>query len=279
MRKSGKSSKDLKMIDYKKDNEIKIMQEGGLILTEIMNLLLDRARVGVSMIELDRLAEKEIIQRGGEPSFKKVPGYKWSICACVNEVVVHGIPDNYQIKAGDAVGIDCGVYYNGFHTDASWTVRVGSGSQDGALDRFLASGRKALTSALKEVVPGNYIYDVSKAIQTEVESAGYSVVKSLIGHGVGRSLHEEPEIPGFTRGQREDTVMIKPGLVAAVEVIYNMGGADVVYKGNDGWTIKTKDDKISGLFEATVGVSNHGVLLLTKINGTSGDNRKDRSGD
>ena len=266
------------MIDYKTDEEIEIMRKGGIILSEVMDLLLRTAKVGVSMAELDRLAESEIEKRGAEPSFKKVPGYKWSICACINEIVVHGIPGNYKIRAGDAVGIDCGVYYEGFHTDVSWTIRVGHGSNDKAIDRFLEVGEKALRNALRQVRTGNYIFDVSRAIQTEVEGANFSVVKSLIGHGVGRSLHEEPEIPGVARGKRRESIPIKQGMVLAIEVIYNMGGSDVIYKGNDGWTIKTKDDKISGLFEATVGVSNHGVLLLTKINGTSGDNRKDRSG-
>ena len=138
-------------------------------------------------------------------------------------------------------------------------------------DKFLTVGRLALDKAIEQVLPGNYIYDVSEAIQTTVEDAGFSVVRSLIGHGIGKHLHEDPEIPGFVSNSREKTLIITPGLTMAIEVIYNLGSPEVIYKG-DGWTISTKDGKISGLFETTVAVTNHGVILLTKKYGPSGYN-------
>lgn len=258
-------------IDLKTDRELDIMKEGGDILNTVMEKLLHEVQEGVSLIELDKMAEEEIVKRGGSPSFKTVPGYRWSICTCVNEEVVHGIPTGYKLKNGDIIGIDLGVYFKGFHTDSSWTIPVGN-KVDKSVADFLKTGRIALDRAIEKVKIDNYIYDISQAIEDTVTKAGYSVVKSLIGHGIGRHLHERPEIPGFVRGKRVETVKIAKGQALAIEVIYNMGSGEVVYQGTDGWTIKSEDDKISGLFETTVGVQSHGVVLLTKKYGSSGIN-------
>ena len=252
------------MIDLKTDKQLQIMIEGGEILSSVMKKLLGNVDKGVSLKDLDSLAEREITKKGGKPSFKMVGGYDWSICSCVNEIVVHGVPDDYVIKEEDVVGIDCGVYYKGFHTDCSWTVRVPGGQKNDEIDKFLSVGKKALRQAISKVKVGNYIYDVSKAIQDNIEKYGYSIVKTLIGHGVGRKLHEDPEIPGFVKGKREKTAKITVGMALAVEVIYNMGVPQVDYKGDDGWTIVTRDGKISGLFEATVAVTSHGAIVLTR---------------
>lgn len=271
------------MIQLKNSQEIETMREGGEILTGVLNLLFHSLHTGMKLSALDRMAEEEIIKRGGEPSFKKVKGYKWTICACVNDVVVHGIPGDYEVHAGDVLGLDCGVYYKGFHTDAAWTVQVKSdqdtsgvtqrGSPDGGgiirrddeINKFLEVGEKTLKEALKQVKAGNYIYDISRSIQENIESAGYSVVRSLVGHGVGRKLHEDPEIPGIVTNPRLRTPRIEEGMTLAVEVIYNAGKADVKLSESDGWTIRTKDGKISGLFEATVAVTNHGCVLLSQV--------------
>lgn len=262
------------MIHLKTEKEISMMKESGSILSEVMFLLLDSMKVGISMGELDRLAEKEIIKRGAVPSFQMVPGYRWSICSCVNDIVVHGIPGPYKIREDDLVGIDMGVFYRGYHSDSSWSVRVGQGKTEKAkeIDKFLRVGRLALVNAIKQVKSGNYIYDISKAIETTVNNANYSVVRSLIGHGIGKKLHEEPEVPGVVTKPREKTFKIVPGLTIAVEVIYNLGSNEVDFKSKDGWTIRTKDGKISGLFETTVAATNHGVILLSKNYGPSGDN-------
>lgn len=258
-------------INLKTVEEIQIMREGGKILEEVLNIALEAIRPGITLAHLDHIAEQEILKRGAYPSFKKVPGYTWTICACVNEVVVHGIPDEYVVEEGDVVGIDCGVYHKGFHTDAAWTIRVQSPQKKGKdeIDTFLAVGEKALYLGIEKVKAGNHIYDISKAVEDTVTGAGYSVVHTLVGHGVGRELHEEPEVPNFVRKKRGETPKIVPGLVIAVEVICNMGNREVVYRGDDGWTIITKDGKISALFEATVAVSPHGSLVLTKKYGAS----------
>jgi methionyl aminopeptidase len=262
------------MINLKNDQEISIMGKGGLILTEVLNLLIKEAKSGVKLIELDKIAEDEIIKRGGKSSFKTVKDYRWTICTAVNDVVVHGIPNNYVLKNGDILGIDCGVLYNGFHTDCAWSVIVGDektlpseiiAEGKSHEEKFLNSGRNALQKAIKKVIKGNYIYDISKTIQENIERDGFSVVRTLVGHGVGKQLHESPEVPGFVKMTRDKTPKIIPGMVLAVEVIYNLGGPDVVYKGNDGWTIATKDGTISGLFEATVAVMSHGSYVLTPI--------------
>jgi len=253
------------MIRIKTKPEIEIMQRGGKILSEVLTIIFEKLKPGVSLSELDKLAEQEIIKRGALPSFKKVKGYFWTICGCVNDVVVHGIPNSYIIKKGDVVGIDCGVYYKGFHTDAAWTKRVQDESriQNDEIDKFLKVGEGTLKKALEKICPGSYIYDISSTIADNVEAGGYFVVRSLVGHGVGRKLHEEPEIPGVVTLSRFKTPQIREGMTLAVEVIYNMGTPDIVY-GEDGWTIKTKDGKLSGLFEATVVATNHGSLVLTK---------------
>lgn len=261
------------MIHLKSKTELEIMKQSGAILSDVMATVLAHTKVGVSLLELDNLATKEIKKRGGSPSFHTVGGYKWSICACVNDVVVHGIPTEYTIKENDVVGIDCGVLYKGYHSDSAWTIRAGNKKDAKAkeIDTFLQTGEQALYKALKQVKPGNYIYDISQVIQEEIEGNGYSIVKSLIGHGVGKELHEDPEVPGFVSKKREKTPILESGLVIAVEIIYNLGGDEVIYKGNDGWTIATKDATISGLFEATVALSDHGSFLLTKTYGTSGN--------
>jgi len=254
------------MIHLKSDADIQTMAEGGKILSLVLSKTLAMIKPGVSLLELDTLAHKEIITLGGQSSFQKVPGYKWALCTCVNDIVVHGIPTNYEICEGDVVGIDCGVYFKGFHTDASWTVLVESSQRKNytVKEKFLLTGKNALLQALSCVKEGNYVYDISRAIQTTVEEGGYSVVRTLIGHGIGKDLHEEPEIPGFVKIERAETAKLAVGMTLAVEVIYNMGIHSVVYKGNDGWTIATKDGTISGLFEATVALTSHGSLVLTK---------------
>ncbi|KKR33641.1 MAG: Methionine aminopeptidase [Candidatus Gottesmanbacteria bacterium GW2011_GWA2_41_12] len=255
------------MIKYKTDEEIEIMQKGGKILKDVLDLLVREAKPGVTLLSLDTLAETEIRKRGAEPSFSKIPGYRWTTCLCLNDVVVHGIPTDYKLKAGDVLGIDVGVYLQGFHTDTSWSIIVGdetgSRKENQEKFKFLKKGEEALFKALKEVKPGKRTWDISKVIQDTVEEGGYSVVRSLVGHGVGRDLHEDPEIPGFIKHAKSKTPEIKEGMVIAVEVIYNLGSPEVIYNTNDGWTISTIDGKISGLFEKTVAVTSHGTLFLT----------------
>ncbi|EKD65429.1 MAG: hypothetical protein ACD_50C00093G0009 [uncultured bacterium] len=252
------------MIDIKTPKEISIMAAGGKILAEVLSEVLSKIKPGVSELELDNLAEKLIRGKGAEPGFKRVEGYRYSICISTNEAVVHGIPTDYRFKEGDVVGVDCGVYFKGFNTDMAQTIEV-KGQSDDSVDKFLKTGEKALIEGIKQAMPGNRVGHISKAIQDIVEEKGYSVVRSLVGHGVGRELHEEPEVPGFLIKKIDQTPNLKEGMVIAVEVIYNMGKADVEYSNDDGWTIKTKDNSLSGLFERTIAVTKSGPVVLTTV--------------
>lgn len=248
------------MIEIKSPEEISIMAEGGRILAEVLGKVLERAVVGATTLDLDRYADELIMAAGARPSFKMEKEYRFATCMCVNEMVVHGIPTEYKLKEGDILGVDLGVYYKGFHTDASWTIEVKSTSQN---SKFLEIGETALEKAVKKCVAGNHVGDISRAIQETVEGAGYACVRQLVGHGIGRDLHEDPEIPGFLRRRIENTPLIKKGMVFAVEVIYNMGKSPVVYGNSDGWTIVTRDGFPSGLFEHTVAVTDRGPEVLT----------------
>lgn len=245
-------------ISIKTDREIAIMAEGGKILHTVKLALVAAAIPGVTGQDLENLAQKLIRVAGAEASFAKVPGYKWATCININDVVVHGIPDSTKLKKGDYVGIDVGVYYQGFHTDTSMSVRVGMPD-----DAFLLAGHKALTNAIKTVKPGRRIADITSAMESAVVEAGYSPVQALTGHGIGHSLHEEPAIPCFTVGRYTSSPKIEPGMVLAIEIMYNAGTAEVAYKNDDGWTVVTADGKISGLFEDTVAVTKTGYTILT----------------
>lgn len=254
------------MIHYKTPQEIAAMQKGGKILAEVLHEVLGHVRPGVTELEIDQLAEKLIREKGAEPGFKKVEGYRHTICISTNEVVVHGIPTIYAFQKGDVVGIDCGVYLEGFHTDMSETIIVKSSKlkiQSEPIEKFLKIGKKALKAGIAQAKVGNRVGHISKAIQDVVESAGYSVVRSLIGHGVGRKLHEEPEIPGYLHTTVSKTPLLKIGMTLAVEVIYNMGNPEVEYVKGDKWTIKTVDGSISGLFERTIAITEAGTIMLT----------------
>lgn len=253
------------MVDLKTKDEVEIMRKGGAILASVLHEVLKQVKPGVSELELDALAEKLIVEKGAEPGFKKVSGYKHSICISTNDVVVHGVPTEYKLKEGDVVGIDCGVYFKGFHTDAAHTIRVRTqNDENDEIDKFLETGKRALDGAIKVARVGNRIGHISKTIKDIVEGEGYAIVRSLIGHGVGRELHEEPEVPGFLNRKLEKTPLLVEGMTIAIEVIYNMGKKDVIFANNDGWTIKTADSSISGLFERTVAITNDGPIILTQ---------------
>ena len=256
------------MIKIKTAEEIKIMQRGGQMLAETLKEVCANVRPGISEIELDALADKLIQEKGGEPGFKKVEGYHNATCISTNAVVVHGIPSPYRLKEGDIIGIDCGVFYKGFHTDMSETVRVrnpNSKPQNDEVDKFLKVGKEALEAGIQQAKLGNHVGDISKVIQDIVEVRnGYSVVRTLVGHGVGRQLHEDPEVPGYLRGKIEKTPELREGMVIAIEVIYNMGGPDLAFANNDGWTLKTKDNSLAGLFERTVVITKNGPLIITE---------------
>lgn len=262
------------MIIIKKPEEVEIMREGGKITARVLREVLKSVKEGVKTRELDRLAESLIEKYGGKPSFKMVKGYKFATCICVNEEVVHGIPTDYVLSSGDVLTVDLGVFYRGLHTDAAWTVRVqkaGSkmenynlGPKNDKIGQFLKTGRLALEKAIKMAQVGNRVGDVSWAIQESVEKAGYSVVRALVGHGVGRKLHEDPPVPCFLKKKVEDTPRLQANMTLAIEVIYSLGKPEVGYKGDNGWSIVTQDGLLAALFEHSVAVTKKGPLVLTR---------------
>jgi methionyl aminopeptidase len=257
------------MIHIKTDEEIEIMKHSGKILSEVLWEVMDAIKPGVTEDDLDTLAEKLIRAKGGEPGFKKVHGYKHTICASTNDVVVHGIPSKIKFKEGDIVGVDCGVFYKGFHTDMAETRRVSvenikhKTKNSDEIDTFLDVGKQGMLEAIKMAIPGNRVGHISKKMQDIVEKqGGYSIVRSLIGHGVGRELHEAPEVPGYLAEPIERTPLLKVGMTIAIEAIYNMGKHDVKLD-QDGWTIRTRDGKIAGLFERSIVITKDGPVILT----------------
>lgn len=250
------------MIDIKTPEEIEIMKVGGKMLADTLFEVLKSVKPGMTEIEIDALADHLISEKGGEAAFKKVKGYRHATCISTNNVVVHGIPSEYVLKDGDLIGIDCGVFYKGFYTDMSESIIVGK-NENSELEKFLKIGKKALNEAIEVATLGNRIGHISKTIQDIVEGSGYSVVRSLIGHGVGKELHEDPEVPGYLDKKIEKTPLLKPGMTIAVEVIYNMGRFEVSYLNSDGWTIATSDGLFSGLFERTIAITDKKPLILT----------------
>lgn len=249
------------MIKIKTPDEIKIMAEGGAKLARVKKGLSEAVAPGVTGLDIENLAMQLIKKEGAEPSFNKVPKYYWATCVNVNAGIVHGIPTkDIVFKDGDIVKIDVGIYYKGFHTDTSISVGINPSPEN---RHFLTVGEETLGKALKAVKPGNHIFDISKVIEENIEGAGYSTIKALVGHGVGRELHEEPQIPCFVPGRIEESPEIRPGMVFAVEVMYAMGD-DKVHILEDGWTIAMRDGKISGLFEDSIAVTEKGTIVLTR---------------
>lgn len=244
--------------------EQKLMKQSGQIAARALRRALESIKVGVSKIEVDKAAEKEIYKYGGDLSYKTVPGYKYATCITVNEEVVHGIPTERKFVSGDLVSVDLAVMYKGWHTDCAWSILVNE--QGGKKDewsekaKFLKVGEEALWLGVAQAVDGNRIGDISHAIQTKTEGVGYSVVRSLVGHGVGKSLHEDPEIPGV--GSPGTGPIVKTGMTLAIEVIYTKGKPDVVLE-EDGWTFSSLDKSWGGLFEMTVIVGKDKAEALT----------------
>jgi methionyl aminopeptidase len=249
-------------IQIKTEEELKIMAEGGQILAEVKDEVRKAVKVGAVAYDLDKLAEELLIKKGAEPSFNKVPGYYWTTCININSGIVHGIPTKKLIfKEGDVVSVDLGAYYKGFHTDTSFTYALNPTT---SIKKFLAAGEEALHTAIKAAIPGNRIYDISKAIESTLTKYHYTPIRALVGHGVGRELHEEPQIPCFTAGRYTDSPEIVPGQALAIEVMYTEGNGEVVME-DDGWTIATYDDKISALYEESVAVHKNGTKVLTSL--------------
>lgn len=235
--------------------ELKLMRKSGQISAYALKKVLRSIKPGVNLLALDSIAEEEIVKRGAKPSFKTVDGYKWTTCLCVNDELVHGIPRDIVLKTGDIVSVDVGAVYKGWHTDTAWSVVVGDEP-----NKFLKAGEEALWKAIKQAVEGNFIGDISHEIQSTIEKAGFSVSRNLIGHGVGRELHEVPDVPGI--GQKGIGLQLQSGMTLAIEVIYAEKSSEVKLA-KDGWTYEVADGSNAGLFEMSVVVGKERAEVLT----------------
>lgn len=253
------------MITLKTPEEIEIMRAANVIVAEVLAELRRLIRPGVTTAELDHVAEQMTRQRGATPAFKgyAVGGrvFPSSVCVSINDEVVHGIPSARRVlQKGDIVGLDFGVQYKGFYGDAAVTVPVGD--TDGESQRLMATTREALWAGIEQVRIGQRIGEVSAAIQERVERDGFAVVRDFVGHGIGRRLHEEPQVPNF--GKRDRGMRLRAGMVLAIEPMVNAGGPDVRVK-EDGWTAVTMDGRRSAHFEHSVAVTDGGPYVLSQL--------------
>jgi methionyl aminopeptidase len=246
------------MIIRKTPEQVDQMAAAGDILVRTMKVLKSKARPGITTLELDEAAEKFIRSQGAVPSFKGYRGFPGSICASPNSMVVHGIPGEYECKRGDVLSIDIGVTYEGWVADAAVTVPIGPISTEAK--NLLEVTRNSLFVGIEQMVAGNHLGDVSRAIQSSVESNGLSVIRTLVGHGIGREMHEEPQVPNFGEAGRGPELEI--GTVLAIEPMVNAGGP-LVRMGDDGWSVFSEDDSLAAHFEFTVAVTPDGPRILT----------------
>lgn len=234
----------------KTEEEIELLRESSLLVSKTLAELAKVIRPGISTLFLDRLAEEFIRDNGAEPAFKGYGGFPASLCTSVNDQIVHGVPsDKVILNDGDIISIDCGTFKNGFVGDSAYTFCVGEVSED--VKRLLRVTKESLFVGIKQAVAGNRIGDVGHAIQEYCESAGYSVVREMVGHGVGRQMHEKPEVPNY--GKKGAGIMLKSGMTICIEPMINMGKKDIVW-GNDGFAVSTRDRKWSAHFEHAVAV-------------------------
>jgi len=246
------------MIIRKAAAEIERMARAGEVVADTLALVGEHARPGVTTQELDELADEHIRSRGGTPTFKGYRGYPASICVSPNEMVVHGIPGGYTLRDGDILSVDVGVTLDGFVADSAYTFPVGEISADA--ERLLEGCQAALSSGIEQCRVGNRLSDISHAIQLVTEELGFSVVRSLVGHGVGRSMHEEPQIPNY--GEPGRGPLLAEGMTFAIEPMITAGGADVVLH-DDEWSISSADGSLAAHFEHTVAITNDGPRVLT----------------
>jgi len=249
---------DSKMIILKTDEEIEFMREANRLVGKTLGELSKHIKPGITTLELDRIAEQFIRDHGAIPTFLGYGGFPNSICTSVNEHVVHGIPNNIPLKEGDIVSVDCGTNLRGFCGDSAYTFCVGDVDQK--VVELLRVTKESLYKGIEQAKEGNRIGDIGFTIQEYCEKRGYSVVRELVGHGIGRQMHEAPEVPNY--GKRGTGPLIKNGMCIAIEPMINMGGKKVVFE-NDGWTVRTKDRKPSAHFEHTVAIRNGKADILS----------------
>jgi len=248
------------MILIKTPEEIQIMAEGGKLLSKIVKVLEKKIKPGIKTKELDRAIEALIFNCGGKPNFKGQDGYPAALCTSINEEIVHSVPSKRILKEGDIITLDCGLLWKGFHTDMAVTIPVGKISSQA--EKLIQSTKEALKKGIKKVRPGNTFGDIGNAIQEYAESQGFNVVRELCGHGIGRNLHEDPQILNY--GKKHSGLKIKEGMVFCIEPMLTAGNWKIK-KSKDGYSYETKDGSLSAHFEHMMAVTKNGVKVLTVV--------------
>jgi methionyl aminopeptidase len=252
------------MITIKSAREIDLMRRANVIVAEVLQELKRAVKPGVTTLELDQIAEDLTLKKNATPAFKgyQVAGriYPRSLCASINEEIVHGIPSARALKEGDIIGLDYGVIYQGYYGDSAVTVGIGKVSEEAG--RLMRVTEEALYRGIEQLRDGERMGKLSSAIQKTAEDAGFSVVRSFVGHGIGRRLHEEPPVPNY--GQPESGLKLRQGMVLAIEPMVNLGGYEAVIK-DDGWTAVTKDGSLSAHFEHSVAITENGPFILSRL--------------
>ncbi|SHJ78182.1 methionine aminopeptidase, type I [Clostridium cavendishii DSM 21758] len=248
------------MIILKNDSEIELMRKAGRIVSETLLLLKEKTKPGITTAELDRIAEEFITKHGAKPSFKGLYGFPASLCISVNQQVIHGIPGALKLTEGDIISVDCGALINGYHGDAARTFAVGEVSSQAK--KLIDVTEESFFKGIEKAIIGNRLTDISYEIQQHVESNGFSIVKDYVGHGIGRNLHEDPNVPNFGRPGRGPK--LESGMVLAIEPMVNIGKYHVRTL-NDQWTVVTADGSLSAHYENTVAILPNGPEILTLV--------------
>lgn len=248
------------MVILKLSEEIEKARASNRIVAEVLSRLREKVKPGVKTKDLDKFAEEIAEKRGAKPAFKGYHGYPHSLCISINEVVVHGMPSERTLVEGDIVGLDFGVYFQGFYGDATITLPVGKVTEKAT--RLMQVTEQSLHAGIEQAVSGNRLGDISAAVQKVAEGAGYSVVREFVGHGIGKNLHEEPQIPNF--GQKGRGIELKRGMILAIEPMVNEGHYKVQIL-PDGWTVVTKDGSLSAHFEHSIAITDNGPDILSRL--------------
>lgn len=246
------------MIYLKTQEEVELLRENNLLVSATLAEVGKNIRPGITTLELDRIAEEFIRSHGAVPGFLGYGGFPNTLCVSVNENVVHGIPSNYALREGDIVSVDCGTILKGFYGDSAYTFGVGEIAPE--VEQLLRVTKESLYKGVEKAVAGGRVGDISAAVQAHAEKYGYGVVRELVGHGLGREMHESPEVPNY--GRRGTGPLLKEGMVICIEPMINMGSKNVVFE-RDGWTVRTKDRKPSAHFEFAVAIRNGEADVLT----------------
>ncbi len=249
------------MVILKSPSEIEKIRQSNVMVAEILEILRQKVEPGIDTLTLDKISEKLALARNAKPAFQGYRGYPYSLCTSVNQQVVHGFPSRRPLKEGDILSMDFGIFYNDYYGDAAITVPVGKVS-DVAL-RLMKTTKEALFLGIEQAVPGKRLSDISHAIQSHAEAAGFSVVRKFVGHGIGKALHEDPQIPNY--GKPGMGTRLKPGMVLAIEPMVNAGSYEVKTL-EDGWTAVTEDGSLSAHFEHTVAITADGPVILSATN-------------